>query len=777
MRRWVFRILAILVVVSVVAFGLLHWLLGRQGAPLAGVERVGVSAEPLDGFGVPVIRGGDWAAIVEAQGFVVASERLFQMDLIRRFAGGRLSELFGRAALDADLRRHREDWSGVAGRAVEELPADERELCEAYAAGVNRFITRAEGHWSIEYALLRIEPEPWRCADTMLVLLSMIEQLTGAGEADAVRGAWKQALGERWFDFLFTQHHPWNEPIIGTTTRTVVLPLDRPLPAEPLGADEGHAAKNSTARETFAGVPEPFASQLALLAGGGTDVPGSNSWAWCGTTGCYLANDPHLGYSVPQTWFALRLERSPEEWAVGVSLPGIPGIVLGMNRHLAWAFTNVGEDVDDLLLERLSENGASYLADVEDGREVWVPVRTVSSIIRVKDAEPVTVEAHFTHRGPIEDRPHTGPSSRQWLAFQPGMLRLPSKLARAKDWTELNAALDDMKAPAQNVLMVDRAGNLGYRASGTGVKRRLDGQVPQPAIAGEWAGFEPPGARPRRFLAASSTATTPRFIATANQRIWPSPFGHAWADDARHERIRRALAASDRFGPGDMQALQLDTESRFHRWLLDWVAARAKPESEEQRRLLETWRRFDGVATKDRATFTRALAVEDAAQKLLIDRVRKHRLAPRDADLPYRHRLWRAWLLTTLDTRDGTEVFGVDEAAFAQRLLEIAEKTRVEPDYAEQNAWLAQHPFAQRVPLIGPLFEISRMPQVGSAQVPRVEGPKFGASVRVVWSLSRPEDSRWSFPVGQSGHIGSPHYDDARAGWFAERWRPVFPAR
>src|SRR5207244_2277082 len=155
----------------------------------------------------------------------------------------------------------------------------------------------------------------------------------------------------------FPEDHPWNQPMFGQSPHPAgpPLPLGQALAMKPIDDVEAgamHAALELApkAKETEEGI-------------------GSNNWAWCGKTGCFLANDPHLGASVPHIWYANRLRISAEEWVVGVSIPGLPGIVLGMNPYLAWAFTNVGEDVDDLLLERVDEGEKNYLAAVEDGQE------------------------------------------------------------------------------------------------------------------------------------------------------------------------------------------------------------------------------------------------------------------------------------------------------------------------------------------------------------------------------------------------------------------------
>lgn len=706
--------------------------------------------------GVPTIDASSWVEAVEAQGYVVASERLFQMDLMRRMGGGRLAEWFGPRALDIDRKRALEDWEGVALRAYEALPADQKEMIDAYQRGVNRFITEYGGRWGLEYLILRTEPEPWEGRDSMLVMLSMIEQLTAFSNNEAVASVWEDHLGAEWYSFLFPLDHPWNDPLFGKKL------IDRPvMPAAKLPLRKIEAAEKSPVASLT-----PVSTEEAL---------GSNNWAWCGKTGCFLANDPHLGASVPHLWYAMRMRVAKDDWVAGVSIPGLPGIILGMNAHLAWAFTNVGEDVDDLLLEQLSPDGEQYLASNDDGEEVWLPVKKREHIIRIKDAEPEKLYSLHTHRGPLVQRPVLGEHwySRQWLAYLEGSVRLPVKYNLAKNFQEMNDALDDFKAPAQNVLVVDRAGNLGYRASGTGIQRKISGRRPQRALDGEWTGVEPSEMRPRMLFYPKQPGTQEtRYLATANERIWVDEFGHRWAEDLRKDRIRRALGTRDDFRREDMEKLQLDTESRYHKLILDWVRARAEPKDAEEKEIIERWAKWNSSAEADPKTFSEAVAVETALVRMCLDRVKRELFSGKDRELGYEHWMKSAWVITMLEAERGSEIFGFEERELAQALVEIARLPR--KLYFEENRWGAQHPFVGRVPLIGDWFKVATEPQYGWRSVVRVEQPNYGASVRLVWDLNKPEESTWTLTVGQSGHIRSPYYRDRQPDWFAGKHYPVF---
>jgi penicillin amidase len=457
--KWISRLFVLLVVVVAGLLGYATWIVQRQG--LSDDELVYEGAEiAIDAHGIPTIAAPDWEKIVEAQGFVHASNRMFQMDLLRRNAGGRLSEMFGAATIAEDRRHREEDWIGVADQAAAELDPHQKRQVEAYTRGVNRFIRENEGRWGIEYVLLGMKPDEWQPRDSVLVLLGMCDQLATGASAEAEAEVWRNKLTPEWYAFMFPDNHPWNEPLFGGVTGKVELPKEK-LPKKAVG---------ELARLEPWDLSETFGA--------------SNSWGWCGKTGCFLANDPHLGSTVPALWYAVRLRVSPKHWVVGVSIPGLPGVVLGMNPHLAWAFTNVGEDVDDYLEEKV--DGDRYLASIENGQEIWKPIATREFEIAVRNGEPVKGVARFTHRGPIAMRPNLeGWYTRQWLPFAQGKLGFASRMNEATSWEEMNAALDAMEVPAQNVLIMDRRDNLGYRASGTGVVRRVSERRPQKALEGE----------------------------------------------------------------------------------------------------------------------------------------------------------------------------------------------------------------------------------------------------------------------------------------------------
>jgi len=507
---WTLILSLAVVVLALSAKGVFCLYAKQQVVPSSHWKTFKTAKVVFDQKGIPTLTADHWRNLIEAQGYVVASERMWQMDLMRRKASGRLAEWFGSKALAIDIRRRVEDWPGVLESASTSLPDDERLLCETYAKGVNRFIEDFEGSWGIEYRLLGDRPEPWSCRDSLAVVLTMSEVLTGYVSREAKQHRWRSHLSRDWQAFLFPRDHPWNRPLFNDSQARATTELS--LPAEFIDSTEGEK--------------KVFNKLLDYIS------IGSNSWAARDKSHRYLANDPHLAYSVPMLWYAMRLRISPEEWVVGIALPGIPGIIIGMNPHYAWSFTTTNEDVDDLIEEKIDPGKNFYLAREDE----WRPIKEEESVIEVKDQDPVVVKVRSTHRGPlieVEDLPGRL-FSRQWLPLKPGMLRLPViKLNQARDWRSFNMAIDQMKNPAQNVTYVDRKGNIGIRIAGTGVIRRRSGRFIHQGEKGEWLGFEDPAARRRAFYAAEDPV---RFaLPITNQRMWIDDWGHHW-DDAGDEK-------------------------------------------------------------------------------------------------------------------------------------------------------------------------------------------------------------------------------------------------
>jgi penicillin G amidase len=743
----------LLVCLLLVTTALLYWFGSRQGRE--GVNWTRVPGVQFDADGIPTITGSDWKTIIETQGFVVASDRLWQMDLMRRSAAGTLSEWFGEKALAWDEERRREDWLMVADKAAAELPPDERLYCDAFAVGVNNFIDEQVRYWGVEYLLLGEKPAHWKCRDSLLILLSMAEDLSATIESEAVASVWRRFLPPSWEQFLYPQDHPWNKPLFNQQFRFKPSAAPVALKRAPIGPAE---VKEPNVLDNF--------------------FPGSNGWVYRGPEGIYLANDPHLGSSVPQLWYAIRLRLGTEESVMGAALPGLPGVVIGRNSHIAWGFTNAGEDVDDLLEEEVSDDGLKYVARKVGITKVWKTIERRPYSIRVRGGDDKKGEALFTHRGPLGKRDNLGDKfySRQWLAFQPGILRLPiTAMMTSKDWESFNHAMDSFKAPAQAILFAQKDGGIGLRVSGLGVQRKRTGLVPQTALEGEWKGLEPVSQRPRIFFPAGEK---PQYLSSANQRLWTHGWGEHWSSDLRQDRIANLLENQKNPSLQTNTAFQLDTQSRYHHLLLKWIGKHASAKNDAQKLLLRQMEDWDGVAASNERLFAQALYAQGMLSSLALGRIRRAYLPASSQGLPYQwhvHNAWELRLITESDT-DPWNALGLDTPEVAQWVLEQIEKRAGSlTTYSRANRWRAQHPFARAVPVLGWFFKVDEHPQVGFDGVVRVERPYASASMRLVWDLRSPDGGLWGFPVGQSGHVLSKYYKNFRQRWFDASYLPVTP--
>ena len=764
-------VVVVLLICIFTAVGL--WVIYEQGAQEEHWQSYKTANVKFDAHGVPTIIAKDWLKLVEAQGYVVASERMWQMDLMRRSGAGTLSEWFGKKTLQRDIRRVSEDWQGVVRRAAKRLPPHEKQVCQAYARGVNAFIRDFPNSWGVEYSMIRVRPEPWRCEDSLLIVLNMADSLTGVARKEAEHAVWRTHLTDEWQDFLFPNFHPWSAPLIGKAAKN-------PLRLPP---DWQHLPKKEL---------EPFASIVkSEPVTSGSFVQGSNGWVYRHKDSLLLANDPHLRYSVPQVWYALRLRQSKSEWVSGASLPGVPGVVIGMNSKIAWGFTNLGDDVDDYLEEQLNPDQSQYLAFKQGEHEAWRRIIKKKFVIKVRGSSDHEMEAWFSHRGPLAKRPGLGDAyySRQWLALKPNSLGMPVvKMDRAKNWREFNEALDAMVVPSQAIVFADRKGNIGMRASGVTIERSFIADRPVSAIQGEWVGFNPRDPRKRIFWPPSKKKKklNHRFIAVANAQIWQSEKGHQWDRDDRRQRIDEVLGSGKNLNLADMESLQLDTHSRYIKMVVDWVGSASNVQSKIANDLRQRWKSWSGSVVGDAQVYTMGTAVEKLMREVLLRRLKTHYF-PEGIELPpYRHRRGNGWVIALLARPDGLKAFGLESKQFANYLMDYVTSTFHDPKKTEKFQWQSgrltheklnsmaqQHVFVKLVPLIGRIFKVRNHLQYGGQHLVRAERPFAGPSMRVVFDLKNIEGSRWNFPVGQSGHLRSTHYRHGQLGWIAAKSFPV----
>ncbi|HEX8774227.1 MAG TPA: penicillin acylase family protein [Pyrinomonadaceae bacterium] len=740
-------------------------------------DRVGVRR---DARGIPYIEASDDADLYFAQGYVVASDRLWQMDLARRTARGELAEIFGHDALELDRTHRTYGFAGVAEAEVAALSAADRSILEAYARGVNALIASLDAKsLPPEFLILQYKPRPWTPADSLLMAKLFFEVLTDPWELDIMRAALASLPAEK-RDALLLETSPLDVLVVGTDGAKKKSALPRPqLPDT--------SAKHVAAKLRALALRHET-RRRALELTGLSDVQrlASNNWVVSGKHTAsgkpLLANDPHLPASAPSIWYMMHLS-APGVRVAGVAAPGLPGIVIGHNQSIAWGFTNVGPDVSDLYIEKFDkENPRRYMTPAG-----WREALVRHEEIRVRksftgsETEAVGLDVTLTRHGPIVFEKDGARYALRWTALEPKLQNIGSfhALNRARNWKEFRDALKSYPGPMQNMVYADVDGHIGYYAAGrVPIRKSGDGSTPYDGAtdAGEWLGYIPFDELPQLFDPPSG------IIVTANQRIvgqdYPYFLTHHWAAPYRARRIQELLQAKTKLTAEDFRAIQGDTYSIAAASVAHAVVRAggelASKEADAKWlatvKLLKDWDgRMDAgsqaalYAVRIRTAFRRyifnaALGAELARtydwdnSDTLIDRI----LAERP----------RSWL-----PKEFNSYAELLYACYAEARQLIAQ--RLGPDES-QWTWGRfkqvnfPHPLA-RAPLIGLQFTIQPFPQNGAGEYPSVNVGNY-VSMRLIADPGDWDKTQQSITLGQSGNPSSPHWKDQ-----LEDWRAVTP--
>jgi penicillin amidase len=757
--------------------------------PLPGLT-ANVTVE-RDAVGVPTIAGRTREDVARATGFVHAQERYFQMDLARRFAAGELSELVGEAALPVDraLRPHR--FRAVAAEALHRATPVEQRLLEAYAAGVNEG-RDALGAIPVEYLLLRADPAPWRAEDSFLVLAFMYVGLQrGVIGREPMLGLMRETLPAPLAAFLEPGPDEWEAPIAGTP------PAPPPLPTEP----------QANVRTGWPDPPSPPGRAL-VDPRHPEAMRGSNSWAVApahtarGTA--LLANDMHLDLQVPNAWFRVLLTwpdgSTPggQRRVVGVTLPGVPAVVVGSNGRVAWGFTNAGIDAADFVL--LEPDAASPVAYRTPAGSKMPTVH--EERIRCKGRPDEVIEVEETIWGPVFGSDERGRRrALAWVAQRPEALNLSlAAMERAGGVAEALEVGTRAGIPAQNLVVADADGHIGWTVAGAIPNRvGFDGTVPTSWADGSrrWEGLMPPDSHPRLIDPPGGR------IWTANNQVVygasPEIYSASAVDAApRARQIRDALLAIPRATERDLLRVQMDERALFlERWHTLLIETLSKPGAatggarEEFRRLAtSTWtgRASDSVAYTLVHRWRRVLAEQVFGVLTAPARAMSPSFAwvrPIDPALPLppfptriEGPLWR------LVTERPRHLLSARFEDWDQQLLAAVDGAIVE--LTAEGARLGDLPWGTlnsriRHPLsagLGPLgrwFDMEPLPVRGGADMPLQRVDTLMPSERLVVSPGHEEQAIFHMPGGQSGHPLSPHYRDGHAAWVNGDPTPLLP--
>jgi penicillin amidase len=772
MKRWLVRLgmgFGALVAV-VLIFGLDFISSFQRSLPAYdGTVHVSGLGQPVqilrDQYAVPHIRAVSFEDAAFGLGFVHAQDRLWQMELSRRFIQGRLAEMLGELAFDADVLTRTMGLYEASRQALEHLSPDTRRVLDAYAAGVNAFIAQHKGRWPIEFALAGVTPEPWTPIDSIAVLKGMSFELSGNAFGEAARARLLPVLGLRGLQEFF--------PPFGAA----------PLPGY---------------------LNDVFATTRTGLVRGVPNTTASDNWVVSGERSVsgkpLLANDPHLGFTIPSFWYLAHLSFAGED-IVGGTLPGIPSIVAGRNRSVAWGMTNTGPDTQDLFLERLNpDNSRQYqtpagMAEFESRAET-IGVRFGGErriIVRRSRHGPIVSDTNSSFG---EAAPEGYELALAWTALDPDDTSMEALLAmgRAKTADEIRTAAKLFVTPMQNIVYADAAdasGHIGLMLPGR-VPQRADsndslGLVPAPGWDGryDWRDPVPAGAM------VSIVDPPSGHLSTANNKTVPDGYPYVltreWESNYRYDRIEQLLAASPKHSVESFKASQTDPVDLYALELKKLLLSAGPFDGQagEAAGLLAEW---DGAMLRNRpeplifAAWARALA----------PRIFRDELGANfDNYWGYRDQF-------TLRVLDNVEEAGrwcddrgttdMEDCPSRIRLAlgdAVSELTAAYGDNISAWRWGDAHHAVHvhrplgNFPVIGSAFNREAEMDGGAYTLLRAQNALgsrrpyaaiHGAGYRAIYDLGAPDQSLYIVSVGQSGNVYSPHYDDLLGLWAEARY-------
>ncbi len=713
-----------------------------------------------DGRGVPYIEAKNDADLYFAQGYITASDRLWQMDLMRRVARGETAELFGQLALEGDKRWRRFGFAALTETAAQNLNPEMRTAMDAYASGVNAYIaTLDEKTLPAEFKILQYKPRPWTVADSLVI---------GAVLADALSNTWQMDL--LWQQLSAVPKEKLNDLTNPVTPYDVVLYGKDKKPPTVAAAVGTHPVSSEilALAQKDEDLRKDALEMIGLYA---EDLAASNNWVISGKRTAdgkaMLANDPHLSPTAPGVWYLASIH-SPNVHAAGVSIPGMPAIIIGHNENVAWGMTNVGPDVQDIYLETIEGDMASGTAKVRTptGSE---PLKTRKEKINVRgnllkpDMSPVDLNVYVTRNGPIVMTEGGKSYSLKWTALDPKNLDLGTffKLNRAGNWQEFQNALKGYGGSTQNFVYADVKGNIGWYAAGQiPIRRKGDGSLPYDGATndGDWTGMIPFGELPHLYNPSSG------FIVTANQRIAGT--------DYKYQQMSRVYASDRARRIYDListkkQGITMDDSRDIQHDVYNWpLAAFAKAivadgsASAESIAVLKDW---DGKMTPD----SRGAVLASEIRNCVVNKIADDNKPATTSLIQYRvldrameEKLSR-WLPASYKTY-GELYKGCDASA---RTTLAANKT-----YGSDPAgWVWGKTFTSRfphqlaaAPLIGGQFATPNVAISGSRGTPNVGS---SVSMRLIASPGNWDATRHVIPLGQSGDPRSPHYKDQFDAW------------
>lgn len=724
-----------------------------------------------DRLGIPTVIASNQLDLSRAMGFVHAQDRFFQMDGMRRFPAGELAEVFGPTLIGTDVEMKRHQMRATAREVYRQAHPEYRQLLEAYADGVNQGLGAMRTP-PLEYLLLKAKPQPWKPEDTALVIFVMTLDLQDKdGQFERALGTMQATLPQGLLTYLTPQGSEWDAPMQGGALPPAEIPGPEVL--------DLRNEKKSAALDTH-----------KLL---GDLKPGSNSWAVSGTLTTHgkgmIANDMHLNLSVPHIWFRARMmweDAQGESWDLnGVTLPGAPTLVAGSNRHIAWGFTNSYMDWSDIItLEPVPSQPGHY--QTPDGPK---PIEKVPVSIKVNQAEDHQTSFENTIWGPVIGKDLNGNKLViNWTVHHPEATNFQIfAINKAKTATEALTLAKRCGIPGQNLVVADSAGNVGWTVAGILPNRvGFDGKYPSSWADGTryWDGWLPTAAYPQVYNPESNR------LWTANARVVGETHlaivgDGGYALGARAKQIRDRLFEKNSFSEQDLLAIQLDDEALFfQRWqqlLLSQLETRNDSTAAALKPFIENW---GGYAKTSSVGFRLVrhyrLNIVENILKALATPVLKTDPSFDFDQIPQQEGI--VWKLIEAQPEhlvppghDSWQAYLQDEIDTLYKQVKTMSADLSQHTWGKRNTLRMTHPFHDKIPYVGHYLNMPADSLDGDGYMPRVQGPGFGASQRMVIAPGQEEKAIFQMPGGQSGHVLSKFYRAGHENWVNGSPSPLLP--
>ena len=728
---------------------------------LAGLS--GEASVDFDALGIPSVRADNRVDAYRVLGYLHGRDRLFQMDILRRKTTGRLAEVLGDKAIGIDRKQRSYRFAVSARTAVEKLPEAEKTVLDAYAAGVNSVVS-SQGELPPEFRVLHYRPEPWEPSDSLLVGMAMFQTLSDQERVERMLTVMQSCLPTDVMAFLTPDTDEYNQTLLGgNESRRPALSIPTGSIERLLGTTKAELLKTS--------LVEPEAPVL-----------GSNNWAVGGSRTAdgraILADDMHLPLAVPNIWYRAQLTYEGHTLS-GVTLPGLPLIVAGSNGRVAWGFTNLNADVQDLILLEVNPDNPDEYRTTQG----WQPFEKVTETIKVKDGKTETLPTRGTIWGPVMEKELLGkPVAMRWTALDPDAINL--RLLDIDSAGTLEIALNTLQhfgTPPQNAVVVDDRGHIGWTTTGfIPLRKGFDGSVSLPWTQTDrnWQGFLKPEQLPQ-------VVDPPEgYLATANSRPvgigYPHVIGHHFANGYRAYRIRQLLSQKSPLNEQDLHAIQLDTESGFYEFYRQLALELLSPERTaghaELAEMAAVIREWNGRLDPDSQGIALITAWRAELAKAVFSPLfgKCEKLEP-----SFSYQWWemetplRAMLRGRMPSIASFNQAGSWENLLVSSLLKSAkglkDQYRVQEfrdlSWQRVNTVRIQHPFSRAQPLAESVLDMAPVPGACNGNCIKVLFDQNGASERLVISPSHPGEGILEMPGGQSGHLLSAHYRDQQPAW------------